>query len=67
LGSAVRDTVQEKAEQLRAGVTDSAREGLDTVQQVESTFAQYVREQPLKSILIAAGVGLVLGRFWMRR
>jgi ElaB/YqjD/DUF883 family membrane-anchored ribosome-binding protein len=34
---------------------------------VERSFAQYVREQPLKSILIAAGVGLVLGRFWVRR
>jgi ElaB/YqjD/DUF883 family membrane-anchored ribosome-binding protein len=34
---------------------------------VERSFAQYVREQPLKSILIAAGVGLVLGRFWLRR
>jgi ElaB/YqjD/DUF883 family membrane-anchored ribosome-binding protein len=67
LGRTVRETAQEKVEQLRAGAADSAREGRDKVQQVERGFAQYVREQPLKSILIAAGVGLVLGRFWMRR
>ena len=67
LGSTVRDTAQEKVEQLRAGAADSEREGRGTVRQVERSFAQYVREQPLKSILIAAGVGLVLGRFWMRR
>ena len=67
VSSAVRDTAKEKVEQLRAGAADSAREGRDKVQQVERSFAQYVREQPLKSILIAAGVGLVLGRFWMRR
>jgi ElaB/YqjD/DUF883 family membrane-anchored ribosome-binding protein len=34
---------------------------------VERSFVQYIREQPLKSMLIAAGVGLVLGRFWLRR
>ena len=67
LGSAVRDTAQEKVEQLRAGAADSTREGRDIVQQFEGSVTQYVREQPLKSILIAAGVGLVLGRFWMRR
>jgi len=63
----VRDAAQEKAEQLRAGAADGAREGRDKVQQVERSFAQYVREQPLKSILIAVGVGLVFGRFWPRR
>ena len=67
VSSAVRDTAQEKVEQLRANAADRAKEGQDKVQQVERSFAQYVREQPLKSILIAAGVGLVLGRFWMRR
>ena len=67
LGSTVRDTAQETVERLRAGAADSAREGRDKAQQVERSLAQYVREQPLKSILIAAGVGLVLGRFWMRR
>ncbi len=66
-GSTTRDTAQEKVEQLRAGAADCAREGRDKVQQAERSFAQYVREQPLKSILIAAGVGLVLGRFWLRR
>ena len=67
LGATVCDTAQEKVEHLRAGAADGAREGRDNGEQVERGFAQYVREQPLKSILIAAGVGLVLGRFWMRR
>jgi ElaB/YqjD/DUF883 family membrane-anchored ribosome-binding protein len=62
-----RDTAQDKVEQLRAGAADCVREGRDKVQQVERSFAQYVREQPLKSILIAAGIGVVLGRFWVRR
>ena len=66
-GHTVRVAAQEKAEQLRAGAADGVREGRDKVQQVELSFAQYVREQPLKSILIAVGVGLVLGRFGLRR
>jgi ElaB/YqjD/DUF883 family membrane-anchored ribosome-binding protein len=67
VGRTVRDTAHETIEQLRAGAADCAREGQDKVQQVERSFAQYVREQPLQSILIAAAVGLVLGRFWLRR
>ena len=66
-GRTVRDAAQEKVAQLRAGVADGVSEGRDKVQQVERSFAQYVREQPLKSLLIAAGIGLVLGRFWLRR
>jgi ElaB/YqjD/DUF883 family membrane-anchored ribosome-binding protein len=66
-GRTVRETAQEKVERLHAGAADCAREGQDQVQQVERSFAQYVREHPLKSILIAAGAGLVFGRFWLRR
>ena len=62
-GSIVPDTVQEKIELLRAAA-DCARELRDSLPQVDRGF---VREQPLKSMLIAAGVGLVLGRFWLRR
>ncbi len=67
LNSTVRDAAQETVEQLRASAADCATAGREQVQQVERGFAQYVRDQPLKSILIAAGVGLVLGRFWLRR
>jgi ElaB/YqjD/DUF883 family membrane-anchored ribosome-binding protein len=67
LGGMAREMAQDHVEQLRASASEYGEEGRDKVQQIERSFAQYVREQPLKSILIAAGVGLVLGRFWMRR
>ena len=67
LGGMAREMAQEKVAQLRASASDYYEEGRDTVQQVERGFEQYIREQPLKSILIAAGVGLVLGGLWMRR
>ncbi|MFA5866085.1 MAG: DUF883 C-terminal domain-containing protein [Phycisphaerae bacterium] len=40
--------------------------GLDKERQVEHTFDQFIREQPLKAVLIGAGIGLLLGRFWKR-
>lgn len=67
LGGMARDMAQEKVEQLRAGAAEYCEEGQDKIRQAERSFEQFVRQQPLKSILIAAGVGLVIGRFWMRR
>ena len=37
------------------------------MEQVERSFEQFVRQQPLKAILIATGVGMLLGGLWMRR
>ena len=67
LGGIAGDAAQEKLGQLRENASDYYEEGREKVHQVERTFEQFIRDQPLKSILIAAGVGLVLGRFWMRR
>jgi ElaB/YqjD/DUF883 family membrane-anchored ribosome-binding protein len=60
-GSKSARTVTREHQKVDGAVRDMAPE------KVERSLAQYVREQPLKSILIAAGVGLVLGRFWLRR
>ena len=46
---------------------NTIEQGRDNVHGVLCNFEQYVRERPLKSVLIAAGVGLLFGRFWMRR
>jgi ElaB/YqjD/DUF883 family membrane-anchored ribosome-binding protein len=67
LGGMAREMAQEKVEQVRTVAADCANEGREKVRQVEHSVEEYIREQPLKSMLIAAGVGLVLGRFWMRR
>ena len=66
-GSTRARTVARDHQKLGAAAADCAREGRDKVQQVKRSFAQYVQEQPLKSILIAAGIGWVFGRFWIRR
>ncbi len=62
-----REMAHEKVEQLRASASEYCEDGRDKVQQVERSFEQFVRQQPFKSILIAAGVGMLLGGLWMRR
>ena len=67
MGDIAKDVAQEKLGQLRETASDYYEEGQDTVQQVERSVEQYIRERPLRCILIAAGIGLFFGRFWMRR
>ena len=67
LGGMAREMANEKVEQVRAGAAEYVNDGRDKVRQLEHTVEQYIREQPFTSMLIAAGVGLVLGRFWMHR
>jgi len=67
LGGMAREMAHEKVEQVRAGAADYAKEGREKIRNVEQRIEDYVHEQPLKSMLIAVGVGMLLGRFWMRR
>lgn len=62
-----REMANEKVEQVREGAAGYVKEGREKARNIEHSIEQYIREEPIKSVLIAAGVGLVLGRFWMRR
>ena len=67
MGGIVRDAAQEKLREVRENATEYYQHGRDNVHGVLCNFEQYVRERPVKSVLIAAGIGLLFGRFWMRR
>lgn len=67
LGDMTKEMVKKKVEQLRAEACDCANERREKVRGVEHSIEEYIREQPLKSVLLAAGLGMVFGRFWMRR
>jgi ElaB/YqjD/DUF883 family membrane-anchored ribosome-binding protein len=66
MGSQVRDTAQQQYEQLRQSATEYYEQGREKAQEWEQNLESYVREQPIKSLLIAAGVGLVVGFIWRR-
>jgi ElaB/YqjD/DUF883 family membrane-anchored ribosome-binding protein len=62
-----QDVAQEAMEEIRESAAEYYELGREKVEGAASRFERYVREQPIKSLLIAAGAGLIFGRFWMRR
>ena len=66
MGEIASHATQETLGQLQKNASACYERGRDNLHQVKRTFDQFIREQPLKSVLIAAGVGLLLGRFWKR-
>ena len=67
MGGAAKDAAQEELVQLRETVSEYCEQGRDKVLHAKHTVGQIVRGLPIKSVLIAAGVGLVLGSFWTIR
>ena len=67
MGDIVRDAAQKKLGEVRENAAEFYEQGRDKIYGVGGSFENYVRERPLKSVLIAAGIGVLFGRFWMRR
>ena len=66
MGANVRDAAAEQYDHLRDTATEYYQSGRDKAMQWESQVEDYVREQPIKSLLMAAGVGVLLGVLWKR-
>jgi ElaB/YqjD/DUF883 family membrane-anchored ribosome-binding protein len=69
LTEALRDAghaAREKLEQLKGALGEYYEQGVKTTQEAEHRLEDYVREKPLRSILMAAGVGALLVWFWRR-
>ena len=66
LGGRASEMAQEKLEQVKAGAEEWVQEGRERVEQMEESLERYIAEHPIKSMLIAAGVGLIVGRVVLR-
>jgi len=66
LGGEARSLVGEQVSHARETATDILEDGRRRAVNWEQSLEQMIREQPVKSVLIAAGTGLVLG-FMLRR
>jgi ElaB/YqjD/DUF883 family membrane-anchored ribosome-binding protein len=62
----VRDAAREKYEELRDQAADYYEQGREKAHEWQHGVEQYVQEQPIKALLIAAGVGMLLGILWKR-
>ena len=67
MGQTVRDAAQEKIGQVGEKASEYYDEGRDSVHGVACACEQFVRQRPLRAVLIAAGVGCLLGVLWKRR
>jgi ElaB/YqjD/DUF883 family membrane-anchored ribosome-binding protein len=66
LGSQMRDVAGEKMRDLKDQAAEYYRQGKLRARAIEEDVVDYVRAKPVQSLLIAAGVGLILG-VMMRR
>jgi ElaB/YqjD/DUF883 family membrane-anchored ribosome-binding protein len=64
--SQVRDAATEQYETLKDSATEYYQAGRDKAVEWQNQLEDYVREQPLKAVLMAAGVGVLLGIIWKR-
>lgn len=67
IGHLAKETVQDKYHELKDLAADKYSAGKQKLLDLESSFADTVRGTPMKSVLIAAGAGLLLGILWRRR
>jgi len=66
VGAQVRDAATEHYQAARDAASEYYQAGKDKAAQWEEGIEEYVRQQPVKALVIAAGVGVLLGIIWKR-
>ena len=66
LGGQVRETATQQYDQLRQQAGDYYEQGRQRAMDMEQNLEQYVQEKPIQALLMAAGVGMLLGILWKR-
>ena len=66
LGSQAREAATQTYDQLRQQAGDYYEQGRDRAREMEQSLEQYVQEKPIQALLMAAGVGMLLGILWKR-
>jgi ElaB/YqjD/DUF883 family membrane-anchored ribosome-binding protein len=66
MGTQVRDAATEKYNELRDQAQQYYEQGRARAEEWEQSLESYVHEKPIQSLLIAAGVGMLLGILWKR-
>jgi ElaB/YqjD/DUF883 family membrane-anchored ribosome-binding protein len=66
LGSQVRDVARDKYDELREQAGNYYSQGRERAQEWEQSLESYVQEKPIQAVLMAAGIGVLLGLLWKR-
>ena len=67
MGGTIREAAQEKLGQVGERASQCCEQGRDNAHGIACACEQFIGQKPLMSVLLAAGVGLLFGRFWNRR
>jgi len=62
-----RETAQQAASELRDSAGEYYNRGQERAHHIERTLEARIREKPLRSLLMAAGAGVLIGILWSRR
>lgn len=62
----IKNAASEKYDQLKNNAVEYYEAGRDKAVEWRDQVENYVREQPIKAVLMAAGVGVILGILWKR-
>lgn len=65
--SAAKDLAQEQIEHLRGAASEYLDQGREKARELSETLEHRIREQPVRSVMMAAGAGVVLGLLFARR
>jgi len=66
VGMQIKEGTQEIVHQVGETASEYYEQGRKAVGQLEKTLEGYIREKPLQSLLIAAGVGMLAGLLWRK-
>ncbi|MFO1462322.1 MAG: DUF883 C-terminal domain-containing protein [bacterium] len=67
LGKVTKDLAGDTVGMIRDNAAEYYQQGVQKAQNLEKTLETKIKENPLQALLIAAGVGFVLGAIWKRR
>ena len=67
MGSAAKQMAQEQYEGVRDTMSTYYEQGRERAMELEHSLESRVREKPVSSILIATGLGFLIGMLWMRK
>lgn len=67
IGNKARQVAEEQIENLRETASEYVEQGRNKALEWEDSLESQIRDEPMKSMLIAAGIGFVAGFLLLRR
>ena len=70
VGTQVKESLEDMGAQVKESIqatgTQVYEQGRESLQELNQTLEAQIRERPLQALLVAGGIGLLLGLLWRR-